>query len=461
MIGSNVKKMSTEIANASAAVESSVETIEGLQRRMTVTIETSEIDSCVDAGLKKFMKTARVDGFRKGKVPLSVLKTHYGQAVFEDEVNKAIRRTLEASIEKNAVKPTAYPRIESVEVEPGKPVRYVALFDVFPTISLQPFDAVNVEKISGTVTDADVEKRVEEMRGRHATWQAVDSAAEDGDQVTIDFAGKIDGELFEGGSAENQELVLGSDMFIPGFEAQLVGVKAGESKAVSIAFPEDYHAKDLAGKPVVFDVTVHKVAKKHLPALDAEFLTQFDVENGEIAAFKQEIKENMERELAEHLKRQLKTAVFDQLNELHAFDLPTSLIEAEIDHRLAQFQDNLKQYMSDSKLSDLPDHMDRTLFEDEAKKQVKLRLILTDIVKQYALKVSADRVKQKIEEHAKLYTDADQMVRMVMENKQQYEQFESLVLEDTLIDLVLEKAKVEEKALSYDDIMKPEKEAKA
>ena len=452
--------MSTEIANASGVVESSVEVVEGLQRRMSVTIDASEMASRVEAGLKKLTKTARIDGFRKGKVPLSIVKTHYGQAVFEDEVNKAIRSTLEAAIKKHELQPTAYPRIESVEAEPSQPVQYTVLFDVYPTISLQPFDKINVAKVTGIVTDADVENRIEEIRQHRATWQTLEGAAEDGDQVTIDFVGKIDGELFEGSSAENQELVLGSGMFIPGFEAQLVGVKADESKAVSVTFPEDYHAKDLAGKPAVFDVTVHKVARKQLPALDAEFLAQFDIEDGDVAKFKQEIKNNMERELKEHLERELKTAIFDQLGELHTFDLPASLIETEIDNHVGRFQDNLQQYMPDSQPSDLP-NVERTLFQNEAKKQVKLRLLLTDIVKQYDLKVSAERIREKIGEYANLYTDVDQMVRMVMENKQQYAQFELLVLEDMLVDLVLEKAKIEEKALSYDDIMKPEKEAKA
>lgn len=458
-MGSIVKKMSTEIANASATVESSIEIVEGLQRRMSVRIPTSEIDSGVEAGLKKLTKTARIDGFRKGKVPLSVVKTHYGRAVFEDEVNKAIRRTLESEIDKAAVEPAGYPKVESVDAQPGKPIQYTVLFEVFPVISVQPFDSVSVEKVTGTVTQADVKKRIDEIRERHATWQAVDRAAEEGDQVTMDFSGKIDGQVFEGGTANNHELVLGSGAFIPGFETQLVGMKAGEEKAISLTFPENYNATDLAGKPAVFDVTVHQVAQKQLPELDEAFLAQFDIEAGDVDGFEKEVKGNMERELTEHLEKQLKTSVFDQLSALHTFDVPAGLVEAEIDSRVAQFKGNLKRYMPDTKLDALPD-VDRTLFEKEAKNQVKLSLILTEIVKQHELKADAERVRQKIEDYANLFDDAAQMLNMVMENKQQYAQFESLVLEDTLVDFVLEKAKIEEKALSYDNIMNPEKEAK-
>ncbi|MGS2717562.1 trigger factor [Eionea flava] len=433
----------------------SIEATSGLERRLTVGVPAEQIDTRADERLKEAAKTIRINGFRKGKAPLKVIKRQYGEGVRQEILGDVINTSLQAAFEQEKVQPAGQPKIEIKQFESGKDLEYDAVFEVYPEITLGDFDGFSVEKLSAEINEENVDKMVESLREQQATLSVVERAAADGDSVNIDYLGTKDGEEFAGGKAEKQDLVLGSGSMIPGFEDGLVGLSAGDKKTLSLSFPEDYHAEDLKGAAVEFAVTVNSVSEKVLPAIDEELLKKFGADHGDMAKFREDIAKNMARELATSVKNKVKTSVMDQLLEANKVDLPSALIASETDTLREQM---MQQFggMQQNKDLDLKSLLPDDMFKEQAERRVGLGLLLSEVVKQNELTVDADRVTATIEELAATYDDPQEVINYYNQNPQLKSGIEASVLEDMVVDLILDKATVTEKSVSYEDAVSKE-----
>lgn len=428
----------------------SLETTSGLERRLTVGVPAEKVDSAVDEKLREAQKSVRLNGFRPGKVPMREVKRRFGREVRNEVLADVMRESFIEAVEQESIQPAGMPGFEALTNEAGKDLEFVATFEVYPEVELASFDDIEIEKPAAEVTDADVDQMIETLREQRADYQEVDRAAEQGDRVNIDYKGLKDGEAFEGGTAEGQNLELGSGRMIPGFEDGIVGMKAGEEKDIDVTFPEDYQSEELKGQAVVFQIKVNKVEGKALPEVDAEFMKGFGVEDGDLDKFKAEVRKNMERELKNAVTTKVKEQVMDALAKKHDFDLPEALVKQES----GRMREQMMQQFGGGQQFDasfLPDE----LFRDQAERSVRLGLVLRAIVDTKELKADEERVKARVEEIAAQYEQPEEVVNYVYSNPQQLQQIEGAVLEDQMVDLVLEGAKVEEKAMSYQDAVKP------
>jgi trigger factor len=435
----------------------SIETTSGLERRMTVGIPAEQVETEVEKRLQQAAKTIRMNGFRKGKVPVKVVKQQYGAGVRQEVLGEVMSRSFYEAVQKEDVKPAGQPSIEPKEMAEGKDIEFIATFEVYPEVALGDFAGFEITKLNAEVTDADVDTMVETLQKQQATYDEVDAAAADGNQVNIDYVGTKDGEEFAGGKAEGQNLVLGSNSMIPGFEDGIVGMKAGEEKTLALSFPEDYHAEELKGAAVEFNVKVNSVSEQKLPELNDEFFAKFGVEEGGEAKFREDVKANMERELKNAAKSKLKNQVMDALIGAHELELPKALIAGEVEalrgQMMQQFGGQMPEGMDMSSL--LPDEM----FTEQAERRVSLGLIVGEIVKASDLKVDADRVRGMVEEMASTYQDPEEVVNYYYNNREMLASVESVVLEDQVVDHVLEAAKVSEQDSSYEEVIKPAQDA--
>jgi len=428
----------------------SIETTSGLERRLTVGVPAEQIDNRADERLKEAAKTIRINGFRKGKAPLKVIKKQYGEDVRQEILGDVINTSLQAAFVQEKVQPAGQPKIEITQFESGKDLEYAAVFEVYPEITLASFDDFSVEKLTADITEDNIDTMVESLRDQQATLTVVERAAADGDSVNLDYLGTKDGEEFAGGKAEKQDLVLGSSSMIPGFEEGVVGLSAGDQKTLSLSFPDDYHAEELKGAAVEFSVTVNSVSEKVLPAVDEELLKKFGAEHGDLTKFREDIKKNMVRELATSVKNKIKTSVMDQLLEANKVDMPSALIASETEALRNQM---MQQFggMQQNKDLDLKSLLPDEMFKEQADRRVGLGLLLSEVVKDNNLTVEADRVTSTIEELASTYDDPQEVINYYNQNPQLKSGIESSVLEDMVVDLILEKATVTEKTVSYED----------
>ncbi|WP_425056849.1 trigger factor [Pseudomonas abyssi] len=427
----------------------SVETTSGLERRMTVGIPADRIQNEVNKRLQQTAKRARVDGFRPGKVPMSVIRKRFGASAHQEVIGEVIQSSFYEAVMQEKLNPAGAPSVEPKSMEEGKDFEYIATFEVYPEVTLAGFEGISVERPESEVTDADVDTMLETLRKQNTRFEAVERAAENGDQVTIDFVGKIDGEAFQGGTANGTNLVLGSGRMIPGFEEGLVGAKAGDSLTLNVTFPEDYQNLDLAGKAAEFETTVQEVAAPALPELDDEFFAQFGVTEGGLDGFRAEVRKNMERELRQAIKTKVKAQVMDGLLESNTVEVPKALISSEIDRLREQA---VQQFGGGNfNASQLP----AELFEEQAKRRVSLGLIVAEVVKQNDIKPDNDRVRAMVEELASAYQEPEQVVNWYYQNEQQLGEIQSVVLEEQVVDTVLQKAQVTDKKVAYEEAVKP------
>jgi len=433
----------------------SIETTSGLERRLTVGVPAAEVDSEVQKRLQQAAKNIRINGFRKGKVPMKVVKQRYGDGVRQEVLGDVINRSFYEAVRKEDVKPAGQPSIEPKQFEEGKDLEYVATFEVYPSVELGDFSKIEVTRYKADVTAEDVDNMIDVLREHQASWKEVDRAAQDGDQVNIDFVGTRDGEAFEGGSAEGQNLVLGSGSMIPGFEDGLVGLKAGDEKTLELTFPEDYQAEELRGAAVEFKVTVNSVSEKELPELDKDFYAKFGVEKGGKPQFRKEVKANMARELKNAIKAKTKNQVMDALLETHKPDLPKALVSSEIETLRQQM---MQRFGGQQQNFDVKSLLPDTMFQEDAERRVALGLIVGEIVKENQIKVDADRVREMVEELASTYEEPEAVVNYYYENRQLLSSVESAALEDQVVDFILDKAKVTDESSSYDDIVTRQKQ---
>lgn len=426
----------------------SVDTTSQIERRITVQVPAAEIDEAVNARLKDAAKNVRMDGFRRGKVPMSVIRQRYGSDVRNEVVGEVMRERYVRAISEHELNPAGFPQIEPTVNEAGKDLEFVATLEVYPEVELAPIEGTEVERPVVEVTEADVDEMIDTLRKQNAAWEAVERAAEDGDQVTIDFQGFLGDEPFEGGSAEGHDLVIGSGSFIPGFEEQLIGAQAGEEKEIKVTFPEDYQAENLAGQEATFKVKVHAVKGQTLPEVDAEFVQKFGVEDGDLDKFRAEVKKNMTREASQAVDNRVKQQVLTALQKANEIPVPQALVQQETDglKRQAAQQFGLGE---DFDVSQLPNE----LFEEQARSRVEVGLLLAEVIKANELEASDDEIRAKVQELAEQYQEPEQVVEHYMGNDQLKTQVKSAILEEKAVDVLLGQASVKDVEMSYQDVL--------
>ena len=433
----------------------SIETTSGLERKLTVGVPADKIDVRANERLKEAAKDIRINGFRKGKAPLNVVKKRYGTEVRQEILSDVINSSLQDAFTKESVVPAGQPQIEISQFEEGKDLEYVATFEVYPEITLGEFESYNVTRLTAEINEANIDTMMDSLRAQHATDNPVERAAADGDQVNIDYVGTKDGEEFAGGKAEKQNLVLGSNSMIPGFEDGIVGMKAGEQKTLALTFPEDYQAEELKGAAVEFAITLHSVSEKVLPPMDSELIKKFGAEHGDMEKFREEVQKNMERELGNAIKNKVKSAVMDQLLEHHTVEVPKALVANEINSLREQMMQQFGGMQQNQNL-DLKSLLPDDMFTEQAERRVALGLIISEIVKVNEFKADADQVRKTVEELAATYDDPEQVVNYYYQNPQLLSSVEGSVLEDTVVNSILDKATVTEEAVSYEEAVKPQ-----
>lgn len=427
----------------------SVETTNGLERKITVAIEEERISSTVDGRLQAMTKTVKVKGFRQGKVPLKIVKQQYEQQIRQEVVGDVLQSTLYEAIGQEKLNPAGRPRIDSIKSNPGEGMEYTALFEIYPEVKLGDLSKHTVEKPVAEITDADVDEMLETVRGQHKEWVSVERAAKDGDQLNINFKGMIDGEAFAGGEANDMSIELGSGRMIKGFEEGLIGSKTGDDVTLNVTFPDDYHAKDLAGKPAQFETHINKIEEAKLPELNDDFAKKLGIKDASIENMRKEIKTSMQQELDSRLNTQLKSSVMDALINAHDFDVPTPLIEDESEAIKKNMLENLKQ----QGMQDQGMQIDASMFADQAIRRVKLGLIMSEIVQSEKIEADEDRVKKKIDDIAAPYEQPQQVVDWYMGDKQRLAEVRALVTEEQIVDWAMEKAKVVEKSVTFKEVM--------
>ena len=428
----------------------SLETTSGLERRMHITVPSSEFEGQVEAKLKQTAGQVRLKGFRPGKVPMKEVNRRFGAGIRQEVSSEMMESSYREAIIKEEVSPAGSPQIEDIKIEQGQDLEFTAVFEVFPEIELADFSGIEVTKPEADVTEADIEMMIETLREQRKEFEAVDRAAQNDDKLNIDFEGFIDGEAFEGGKAEGSDLVIGSGSMIPGFEDGLIGAKAGEDTELNVTFPEDYQSSDLAGKDALFKVKVNSVLEAKLPELDESLFEQFGVTEGGLDAFKTEVTANMEKELKAAIATKVKNQVLDGLAETNDVLVPQALIDSEIDRMR---REAVQQFGGQQQID--PSILPAEMFQDQASKRVVLGLLVNAIVEEKSLSADADLVKEKITEMASSYEEPEQVINYYYSNEEQLNQIQNLVLEEQVIDTVIAEAVVTTEAMGYEEAIKP------
>ena len=426
-----------------------IETTEGLNRQLTITVPAANIENAVTAELRNIAKNRRFDGFRKGKVPLKMVSRMYGKAVRHDVMGDVMQRHFIEAIIKEKINPAGAPTFTPVDTNEGQDLVFKASFEVYPEIALKDLNAIKVEKPTAAVKDEDVAEMLETLRKQQASWKETDTAAEATSRVTMNFSGTIDGEEFDGGKAENFPLVMGQGRMIPGFEDGIIGKKAGEEFNIDVTFPEDYHAENLKGKAAVFAVKLIKVDTQELPEMTEEFVQRFGIADATVDGLKAEVRKNMERELNQAIKNRVKEQIIDGLIETNDVDVPAALIDQEVNVLRQQAAQRFGGQMKNT--PELP----RELFEEQAKRRVVVGLLLGEVIKSEELKVDDERVKSLIAEMSSAYEDPAEVVAYYEQDQRLMENMRNIALEEQAIEAVLSKAEVTEKEMNFSDLMNP------
>lgn len=431
-------------------MEVSVEVTEGLKRRMKVEVPAERVDGEIQTRLKSMAKRVRISGFRPGKAPLKVVQQQYGGQIRQEVIGDLIQKSLFEALDQEKIRPAGTPTISSLDDESGKALGFSADFEVYPEITLASLEKVTIEKPVIDITDAELDNMIDTLRKQKASWQVVDRAAQDGDQMVIDFEGTIDGEKFSGGTAKQVPFVLGAKTFIPGFEEQLAGAKAGDERTIDVTFPEDYQSKEVAGKAATFKVNVNTVSEQVLPEVDEAFIKDFGVSSGDMEEFRNEVKANMERELEQAVKRKIKKQAMDALLETNQIEVPSALVEQETNALVQQMQSYAAQ--SGQKMDDISDFV-RESTRPEAKRRVALGLIFAEIVKQHNLTAPPEAVREAVDKIASSYEDPQEVVNYYYGDRNRLAEIESMVVEDQVVTWVMENANVKDKKTDFKELM--------
>ena len=432
-------------------MSATIEQLEHLERKIVVTLKWDDINAEFDKRLKKVAKKAKIDGFRPGHAPVKMVASMYGASIQNDVLNDMAQEAFNNEIIEQKIRIADVLRLEPVEGEAENNDIFQAafIFEVLPEVKLVDLSGLNIEKSVANVGEEEVDKTIEILRKQRTRYNRVEREAQNGDRVIIDFEGKIDGEVFEGGTSQNYPFVLGEGQMLPEFEAGVIGLKEGESKDVEVNFPEDYHGQDVAGKTAVFNITVKNVAAAELPEVDEQFARALGISDGDINKMREEVKKNVGREVKRRVDAQNVEAVMTALREAHEFDLPNSLVNEEAGRLAEEMKQNFVQQGLDAQDMQLPIDM----FKERAAERVKVGLILPVLVEENKLQPTEEQVKKIINEFAESYEDPQEVIDWYFADRQRLQGPMNLALEANVVDFVLSKAKVTEKTLSFDDVM--------
>ena len=431
-------------------MQTSLENLGQLERRLNMAVPVGEIDKQVDERLKKLSRTLRMAGFRPGKVPLKLVTQQYGPQVRSEVIGDAVQKAFSDAVREQNLKVAGYPRIEPKAGDAGATsIEFSAIFEVYPEVVLGGVGESRIERPLLDVGEAEVDKTLQILRKQRVHFHQVERPAADGDRVTVDFLGKIDGVEFAGGKASDFVFVLGEKKMLPEFEANALGLAAGAAKAFDLTFPADYQGKEVAGKLARFDLTVKLVEEPHLPEVDAEFARSLGVADGDLAKMRDEIKANIGREVKKRAQSDVKNKVMQVLLDTTKLDLPKALIEMETQRLIQGTRADLEA--RGVKMEQLP--LNPEMFEQQARRRVSLGLIMSELVKAHDLAAKPEQVRALVEEQAETYEHPDEVVKWLYSQPQRLSEMESLVLEDNVVAWVLQHAKVEDKAVNFDEFM--------
>ena len=436
-----------------------VENLGKLERRLTITFPLTDVRTEVEKRLKKQAKTAKAPGFRPGKVPIKMVAAQYGYQIESDVLNDRVGRAFNQAANENQLRVAGFPKIEPKEDSDEGTLSFVATFEVFPEFTINDLSGVEIDTVQADVSDAEIDKTIDILRKQRVHYHAKgvsgehgdggEAIAAAGDRVTVDFTGVIDGVEFPGGKADDYQFVLGEGRMLPEFEAATIGLKAGESKTFPLAFPEDYHGKDVAGKTADFTITLKQLEWAHLPAVDEEFAKSLGIEDGALDKMRADIKVNLEREVAGRVKARNKEAVMDALVAATEMDVPQVMIDQDAERLAEQTRADMTQRGMD--VSSMP--FPKELFATKAERRVRLGLILSQLVSENNLQATSEQVKAQIEDFAQSYEDPKEVLKYYYSDRNRLGEIEALVLEENVVNYVLGKAKVTTKSVAFDELM--------
>lgn len=433
----------------------SVETLGGLERKITVSVPTAQVEEEVSLRLKNLAHKAKIDGFRPGKIPFDIVKKRFGESVLQEVARDLTQSTLHTALKEKELIPAGYPFVEPLILESGKDFTYSATFEVFPSFTIQELDKATVEILQSSVDEKDVQEVLEKLREQNKIWEETNRPIIQGDKANIDFEGSIDNKPFDGGKADDFSVIIGSNSMIPGFEDGLIGKQKDEEFDLEVAFPKDYGHQNLAGKDAVFKIRVKQVLEGQLPALDDDFAKKFNIDGG-IETLGKDVKQNIERELKLRLSSKNRESVFNKLLEKNSFDLPKALVDQEIEQLKHDMFHRIfgQEHKEDEKIPDFP----RSLFEEQATRRVHLGLLLSEYVKHHKITAEQEQIDAMIEQFATAYENPDELRSWYRGNTERLAEIEALVIEEMAYEKILQDAKVIEKTISYDEVMNPKQE---
>jgi len=432
----------------------SVESTEGLERRMKVEVPAERVESEIDKRLKDMGRRARIKGFRPGKAPLKVVRQQFGAQVRDDVVSEFVRSSWVQAVSEQKLRPVGNPRIEEHNVSKDEGLSFTAVFEVFPEIELTGHEGIELERPAAEISEADIGAMVDKLRAQRMEWDAVERPAGDGDRVTIDFDGTIDGEAFRGGAGNDVGIVLGEGRMLQDFEAGLQGIRPGEERTIAVTFPADYGAAELAGKTAEFKIKARKVEQSRLPELDEAFCRSFGIEDGDVGRFRTEVEKNMREEMRERVREIVKRQLLDRLVEAHDFEVPVALVEQEIQ---SLRQDMARRMNPNAKADDDVQLPPREPFEQPARFRVALGMLIGEIVRKHELRIDPAQVQQRLQEIGEDYGDAEAVIKIYRNSPELMSQVETAVMEEQVVDWLLERANITEKPVKFSELMNPEK----
>ena len=439
--------LSSSLKSEGIGMQFTVKTTTGLERRIEMEIPATRVAGEVDRRLRELSRTAKVKGFRPGKVPLPVIKQQYGGQVRGDAVTEIIRKSYSEAVTQEKLRPAGNPRIEPIQMDAGADLKFAAVVEVMPEVSINPLDTLQIERPVAEITEADVDAMLESMRKQRVVYAAVERPATSGDRVKVDFAGRVDGVAFEGGTGTDMSVVLGEGRTIADFENALIGMAPGSSKTAPVKFPDDYGAKELAGKSAEFDLAVKSVEEPVLPAVDDAFAAAFGIADGTVASLRAEVRKSMEREAADVIRNRLRTQVFDAMTQGNTVELPNSLVDEQVQQLQLDYMQRMGREVQD--VSQLPP---REPFVEPAQRRVKLGLLIGELVRRENLTIDRERVFARLEQLVAQYPNPDEMRRAYLQDQDAMRQIETAVMEDLTVDWVVGQARVTERSLPFAEL---------
>ena len=429
-------------------MQGNLENLGQLQRRLNLALPLQQIESEVESRLKRLARTVKVHGFRPGKVPIKIVVQQYGSQVRQEVLGDALQKRFGEAVQEQKLRVAGYPRFEAKTGENAE-FEFSATFEVYPDVNVGDLSGQSIERPVIKVSSPDVDKTIEILRKQRVQFQPVERAATSGDQVSVDYNGKLAGVEFAGGQAKNHTLVLGEGRVLKDFEDAITGMRVGESKTFELTFPEDYHGKEMAGKTVSFTLVLNTVAQPLLPEINAEFAQSLGVADGSVDKMRNEVTGNLEREVAKRVQAKVKDQVMQALLDTTKLEVPKALVDVEAERLMEQARSDLETRGMNK--ADVP--LPADIFEQQARRRVSLGLILAELVRSHQLTARPEQVRALVDQQAQSYEHPDQVVKWYYEQPQRLQEVESIALEDNVVAWVLEHAKVTDKPVSFDELM--------